>query len=141
MLSEKELHSYIAMRKWILSVLAIIFLVAQSWATDLYDQIVKYIKDLNTKELSSLFDQTVEIIIEDREGYYGKTQAEIIIRNFLIKNRPSNFIIVHKGNPNDGLTYSIGLLTTEDGNKYRTYFLMKQKSGKPCIQQLKFELE
>jgi hypothetical protein len=108
---------------------------------DSYEQIARNIREIKTNELAAHFDNTVEIIIDGREGWYLKQQAEVIVKNFLLKNRPKSFQIVHKGVPSDGLTYSIGHLITEDNKEYATYLLLKNKSGKMLIQQLKFEIQ
>ncbi len=110
-------------------------------AQDPYEQIARNIREIKTNELASQFDNTVEIIIDGREGWYLRQQAEVIVKNFLIKNRPKSFQIVHKGAPSDGLTYSIGHLVTEENKEYATYLLLKNKSGKMLIQQLKFEIQ
>lgn len=108
---------------------------------DPYEQIARNIREIKTNELASQFDNTVEIIIDGREGWYLRQQAEVIVKNFLIKNRPKSFQIIHKGAPSDGLTYSIGHLVTEENKEYATYLLLKNKSGKMLIQQLKFEIQ
>lgn len=125
----------------ILILLFSFFLPSLFQLQDPYDQIAKCIKEIKTNELAAQFDNTVEIIIDGREGWYLKQQAEVIVKNFLLKNRPKSFQIVHKGVPSDGLTYSIGHLVTEENKEYAAYLLLKNKSGKMLIQQLKFEVQ
>ena len=107
---------------------------------DVFDDIALAIKSANSKEVARYFSPRVELKINDKENIYSKSQAEIILKDFFIKNPPLNFTIRHKGASAKGLPYIIGDLKTSNGN-YRTYFLFKEVNNKLYIQELQFDKE
>ena len=69
---------------------------------------------------------------------YSKTQAKLILKTFFLKNKPTDFNIVHSGDSKNNSHYSIGNLTTKNG-AFRTYILYKEVEGKITILELKIE--
>ena len=110
-------------------------------AADIYDDVAAAIRSGNSKEVAGFFTPSVDLTILVQEGMYSKAQAEVIIRDFFAKNSPKSFSILHKGTSKEGSMYAIGNLQTTDGRIFRTYFFIKQISGKNFIQELRFEKE
>ena len=102
------------------------------------DKISFAIQTGNAKELSKYFDNSVEITVFEKEETYSKAQAEMVLRDFFSKYRPSSFKIIHNGNSSQGSEYGIGTLLTDSGT-FRTYIYLKQKDSRLFIQEIRFE--
>lgn len=107
--------------------------------TDIIEDLSAHIKDANVKELSALFDVTVELTIQERENSYSKAQAEIILKNFFMKYPPKSFKAMHRGSSEKGGKYLIGLLTVESGATFRTSVVLIEKNEQYFVQQIRFE--
>lgn len=103
----------------------------------LADEVVNAIKNGNASQLSKYFDNTIEITLTDKSNTYSKSQAELVLKDFFNNNTVKGFEILHKGD-NAGAQFIIGTLLTNNG-EYRTTIYMKQKGGKPLLQELRFE--
>lgn len=108
--------------------------------TDIYEKIAQHLREGNSKAITEYFDTTLELTIADRESVYNKVQAEIILKNFFVKNQPKAFQIIHRGASGEGAKYAIGSLVTQNGT-FRTYFFLKLKGTNYVIQELRFEQE
>jgi hypothetical protein len=132
--------------KRILSIIILIGAVAMSYcfASLLIDkvktgeEIANSIRKGDYNGISKHFDVTIELTLPGNEGTYSKTQAEMILKDFFIKYPPQSFTVKNTGSDKTGTEYTIGDLKTEKG-EFRAYYLLKEKSGKYFIQQLKFE--
>ncbi|MFN3530618.1 MAG: DUF4783 domain-containing protein [Bacteroidia bacterium] len=107
--------------------------------TDIVDEIAEMIRDAKVKELSALFDMTVELTIQERENAYSKAQAEIILKTFFSKHPPKSFKVMHRGASERGGRYLIGLMESENGSSFRTSVVIIEKNDQYVIQQLRFE--
>lgn len=123
---------------FVLSALATVSIAA---TVDIYSDITQAILDANAKAISKYFSSNVEMIIDDQENVYSKTQAEQVLREFFAKNKPSGFKIIHRGISKEGAKYAIGKLSTEQGLSYRTYFYVKNQKEGEFIQEIRFEKE
>ena len=65
---------------------------------------------------------------------YSKAQAELILKDFFIKNTPKDFIIEIEGE-SDGFSYAIGHLKTSGGG-FRVYLAYQNIKGKSVINRL-----
>ncbi len=129
------------MKKNILLTILVSIFFSVSVFADIYEDIASAIRTGNYKQIASYFNNNVDMTILSKEDVYSKTQAEIILKDFFIKNPPKSFVILHQGNSKEGAKYSIGSLMTTQGTSYRTYFFVKQNAGKFYIQELRFEKE
>ena len=91
----------------------------------------------DVEKLSDYLNNTIELVILDKEDFYTRKVAENILRDFFNKNKVLDFIIKHQGGKNDA-SFAIGDLRTSDGS-FRVYFLMKKVDSKPLIHQLRIE--
>ena len=107
----------------------------------IHEDIAAAIRSGNYKQVAAYFNNNVDMTILSKEEVYSKAQAEIILKDFFVKDPPKSFVILHQGNSKEGAKYSIGTLVTTQGTTYRTYFFVKQNSGKFYIQELRFEKE
>ncbi len=99
-------------------------------------QIVNGLKSGDAKAVSSFFNESVELVVLDRESVCSQAQGEQILRDFFSKNKPTDFKITHQGG--DDAPYAIGRMQTSGGN-YRIYFLLKSTGNDPKIVHLRIE--
>ena len=93
----------------------------------------------HAEELAKYFNNTIELVILDKEDVYSKVQAQQIIDNFFTEHTPKTFEIINQGGKEES-KFAIGKLVTFNGT-YRVYFLLKLKNDKPFIHQLRIEAE
>lgn len=107
------------------------------FAGDLPDGVVIALKSGNAKDLAKYFNSNIDLTIIEKQDIYSKTQAEIILKEFFVKNIPSNFTIMHQGGK-EGSKYVIGNLVTSTGT-YRVSLFLKLQGVTQVIQQLRIE--
>ncbi len=91
----------------------------------------------DSQEISKHFTKTVEIDILGEENFYSLSQAEILLKNFFEKSKPTKFTINHQG-IKDASSFAIGTLTITNGN-LRVSFFMKTENDQTLIHQLRIE--
>jgi len=99
-------------------------------------QIAAGLKTGNAKQVAAYFNETVELVILDKENVCSKDQGEMILSDFFKKNKPTDFKITFQGGT-DSL-YGIGKMPTAGAN-FRIYFMLKSFANKPLIVQLRIE--
>ena len=109
-------------------------------ANQLSTNLVAAFKKGDATEISTYFGTSVDLSIPGNEGVFSQTQAKLILKTFFLKNSPSDFKGVHNGKSKNNSQYSIGNLTTKNGN-FRTYILFKEVDNKITILELKIEVE
>ena len=103
--------------------------------------ISKAIEQGDAKTLAQYFDDKVDIAILDNEDTYDKANAEIIVKEFFVKNKPNAYAQVHKGvSKKENSQYSIGNLKASAGT-FRVYLYMKVQGGKYIIQEMRIDEE
>ncbi len=120
-------------------ILFLLFLSTQLFALDIYDDIANSIRSGDARQLAVFFGNTIDLQIIDQENVYSKAQAELILKDFFIKNQPKSFTILHKGSSPEGTQYVIGNLTTTKGKSFRTSFHLKTINGRSVLQELRIE--
>lgn len=122
------------------SVLVILLLVSSlSVHASTVDKVSSALKQGDANALSSFFNNSVELVVLDKEGIYSSDQAKVIVSSFFSENRPSGFKSIHTGGKPEA-TYVIGNLDTSSG-QFRVYFLIKGEVNAQKIYQLRFEKE
>jgi hypothetical protein len=101
------------------------------------DGIVTAFKTGNATEIAKSYNSSVELIILEKEQVCSKPQAEIILKDFFAKNKPTDFKIIHQGSK-DVTKFAIGNLTC-GAKVYRVNFLFKAKDNQSLIHQLRIE--
>lgn len=91
----------------------------------------------NSQELAKYFTKTVELEIMGEENFYSAAQAEILLKNFFEKSKPTGFKINHQG-IKDVSSFAIGTLTIKTGN-LRVSFFMKTENNQTLIHQFRIE--
>lgn len=87
------------MKTWLYiltTLLALTLLGGLATNNDKHNGIFEALEQGNANELSFYFNQSINLTILDQTGLYGKKQAEIILNNFFLENKISNFEIVQQ---------------------------------------------
>lgn len=124
--------------------LIVIFLLIFNFGSFTYTQeiprdIAIAFKVGSAEELARYFNNTIELVIIDKEDVYSNIQAQQIIDNFFTDHYPKSFEFIHQGGKEES-KFAIGKLVTFNGT-FRVYLLIKLKNGKPFIHQLRIETE
>jgi hypothetical protein len=91
----------------------------------------------DTKLLSSILDNNIELTFNNTHNTYARGHAVIILNDFYLKNKPIFFKVDFRGSyPNMEDQYIIGTATTQTGN-FKIYLYLKSKEGRFVIQELK----
>jgi hypothetical protein len=98
------------------------------------NEAIKAFEKGNSQQLARLFSSNIELNINQKEEVYSKAQAELILKDFFVKNEPDSFRIENEGF-SDGIIYTIALLTTNSG-RFRIYITYRKLSGKQFINRL-----
>jgi len=108
---------------------------------DTFDDVVNNIKLSNIEVLSKYFNNNIELTLLDNEGVYSKSQAELMLKNFLAKYPAKTVDIQHRGSSAQGAKYAISNYETASGVKLRLYIFMKDSGKGLMIHELRFEKE
>ncbi len=103
------------------------------------NEITTALKKGDHKLLSKYFNNNIELVLPGHENIFSKSQAELILKDFFIKNPPKSFTVQHSGGPDDA-KYSIGLYKSGE-KSYRIYYLLKKSDRGSFIHLLRIEKE
>jgi len=126
------------MKKILFAMTSVFFLLFQTTIASgqIPGQIESGFKTGNARMVANYFNDNVELVILDKENICSKVQGEMILSDFLNKNKPTDFKITHQSGTDS--VYGIGKLQTS-GTNYRIILMMKSFSGKSLIVQLRIE--
>lgn len=113
-------------------------LLAVTAKADIFDDVLNALKASNAKQLSTYFNQSVELTVPGSEGIYSKQQAEIILKSFFAQNPAANVIRQHDGSSAQGAKYAIAVYESAR-SAYRAYIFMKDSGAGFKIHELRFE--
>lgn len=106
-------------------------------ASEIPSQIVSSLSTGNSTELAQYFNNNIELTLFEKESIYSKTQAEMILRDFFSKHKPTQFKVLHQGGKENS-KYAIGDLVC-GSESYRVTILIKTEEDKSLIHQLRIE--
>ncbi|TKB96802.1 DUF4783 domain-containing protein [Pedobacter cryophilus] len=109
-----------------------------TFASDVIDEVSSAFKSGNSKEISKYFSSTVELAILDNEEIYSSNQAELILKDFLVKHPPLSIKIVHKVVSNPNYKFGVIILNSSKG-VFRVSFELKNAGGSFNITQIRIE--
>ncbi len=93
----------------------------------------------NSKELSTHFDELIDLRIDDEKTSYSREQAVVILDKFFTKYPASDFKYVHRGQSQGGnKQYTIGEYTYSQG-VFVVFILMEKLKSKNIITLIDFE--
>ncbi|UCS94426.1 DUF4783 domain-containing protein [Echinicola marina] len=113
-----------------------------SWAqsSDYEKTISISLKAGSSRDLSDMFENSVELNINGNEGDYSKNQAELILKDFFKKFPAEDFSIVHRGKSGSQILYYIGSYQSAHGN-FRVLIKCKEKNDNISIYSMDFNRE
>ena len=91
------------------------------------EEIIKGFENCDARVVGRYFDLSVELIFNESQAVYAKSQAEQILRNFFNNNVSQNRKFIYKhlhGSDRENVKYFIGELNTGKG-LYRVTIYMK----------------
>ncbi len=89
-----------------------------SQKTDFFDAIAGYLKTSDSRNIAGYFAPIIEMNILMEEDEYSKAQAELILRDFLSKNKPVSVKVIHRLSSNPNFRFAV-LSFHSDKNKFR----------------------
>lgn len=111
--------------------------VALSSAADVISELNKNFSRGDSKAIADHFANTIELIINEEEDIYSRSQAEIILRDFFSKNSPKKCEQVHLINKPNSIWYVFNLQT--NSGVFRTILDVKIESSNYIITSIKIE--
>lgn len=91
----------------------------------------------NASSIAKYFSSNVDMSIDGKENLYSNKQAEQVLKNFFLSNKPSDFSMIHKGKSGQS-EYFIGELASGSG-LYRVTINSKASGGNKEITSLTIE--
>lgn len=114
------------------------------WSAQGQDQILNDIstamKAGSSKELIKFCNANLEIKMDGKASNYSIAQAEEVLKNFFLNNPPKGFTYIHQGASPEGLKYTIGTYSLEEGS-YRVVMVIKNIKGQFKIDTINFSRE
>lgn len=94
----------------------------------------------NAGEIAKNFTQSTDLVVLGEDEIVNPEEGRTKLNFFFSNHEPLTFKILHTGESNNGMRYSIGILETKNGN-FRISYYVKDIKGKPRIQQLTIDAE
>ena len=118
--------------------LLIAIMPVNSQKTDSFDAIAGYFKTSESRNIAGYFAPLIEMNILMEENEYSKAQAELIIKDFLSKNKPVSVKVVHRINSNPNFRFAVLSLHCEK-NKFRVSISMAKDGELYFIKVIRIE--
>jgi len=107
---------------------------------DILSQVETAMRAGSSKELIQYCNNTVEIKLDGKTSNYSKSQAEALLKDFFKRNPPKGFSYIHQGSSPEGLLYTIGKFSFEEGS-YRVVMFIKKVRDEYRIDTINFSKE
>ena len=114
-----------------------VFMLSSFTDQSVIDEVIGALRTGSSNQLSTYFDENVELTLPDKSDSYSRAQAELIVKDFFGNNGVKGFELKHKGDSPGG-HFCIGTLQTNAGN-FRTNVFMKTKNGKEVVKEIRFQ--
>lgn len=119
----------------------LIFIIpVNSQKTDSFETIAGYFKASDSRTIAGYFAPLIEMNILTDENEYSKAQAELIIRDFLSKNKPVSVKVIHRLNSNPNFRFAVLSLHSEK-NKFRVSISMAKDGELFFIKVIRIEYD
>lgn len=116
------------------------FMQVQSQKIDSIDAIAGFLKESDSRNIASYFAPVIEMNLLSDENEYSKAQAELILRDFLSKNKPITVKILHKVNSNSNYRFAVfSVHSIED--KFRISISLKKSDDSYYINLMRIEYD
>ena len=108
--------------------------------TDSFDAIAGYLKASDSPKIAGYFAPVIEMNILMDENEYSKVQAELILRDFLSKNKPVSIKVIHRLSSNPNFRFAVLSLQSEK-NKFRVSISMSKDGELFFIKVIRIEYD
>lgn|SRR6218665_3993119 len=127
------------MTKYLALTFAVIFMCLSVFAQPSIEEVSKALDEGAVSKVAKYFDKVVDITINSEQSTYSRSQAEMVMKNFFVKNKARSFALKYRGNAaSDNTLFVVGELHTAQ-NLYRTYMSFKMKDKVYYLQEIRFE--
>ena len=123
-------------KRTFLSILLVLSLLAAK--AQALEDVTNGLRSGNIAMVAKYFDNTVAITLSNNQSVYSKAQAEIVLRDFFIKNTVKDFTVRQGGPTSGGSKYAVGALETSAGI-FQVYLVMKPKDDSYVLREIRFE--
>lgn len=130
----------VVMLLFVLFSVSSIAIAQNSTVKEVKEACVKALKNNDIDAFVKTFSDPIEIALPDEENSYSKTQASMVIRKFLQKNKLQSFNVKQTGKSTGGAEFIIGEMITTTGAKYQVYMLITLIDSKAYLHLIEFEL-
>jgi hypothetical protein len=120
--------------------LLVALMQVQSQKTDSIDAIAGFLKESDSRNIASYFAPIIEMNLLSDENEYSKAQAELILRDFLSKNKPITVKILHKVNSNSNYRFAVFSVHSIE-SKFRISISLKKSDNFYYINLLRIEYD
>lgn len=118
----------------------VLFVPFQVQKYDSFEDISSYLKASDSRNIAAYFAPLIEMNILNEENEYSKAQAELILRDFLLKNKASNVKILHQLNSNPNYRFAVFSFQGID-KKFRISISMAKEGDSFTIKVIRIEYD
>ncbi len=104
---------------------------------DVISNVRAALKAGSSKELVKNLHKTTDLDFDGDNSSYGKTQAEVVLKEFFKKNPPTDFKIIHQGASKAGSPYVIGQYSHKSGS-FRVWIRLKEEGSDYSVHAMSF---
>lgn len=101
------------------------------------DDVIRSLQNGGASAISRYFDENVDITLIERSNRYSKSQAQMVLRDFLNNHPVLGFELGRRGE-SAGREFCTGILKTTKGN-FRATMVVRQRSGRSLLQEIRIE--
>jgi len=112
----------------------------QGQKSDSFEAIAGFLKGSDSRNIAAFFAPIIEMNILSEENEYSKAQAELILRDFLLKNKPTTLKILHKLNSNPNYRFAVFSVQSVE-NKFRISISMAKDGDSFYIKVIRIEYD
>jgi hypothetical protein len=117
-----------------------LFTPFQGQKSDSFEAIAGFLKVSDSRNIAAFFAPIIEMNILSEENEYSKAQAELILRDFLLKNKPITLKILHKLNSNPNYRFAVFSVQSME-NKFRISISMAKDGDYFYIKVIRIEYD
>lgn len=111
----------------------------ESGAQGLHPAFVRAFQTGEVITLTPIMAPQVELHLPEQEGIYNRTQAVVILKNFLTSHQIRSFSLLHQGMGGPDAFYFIGVAQGDE--PYRVYVFQKNTADGPVIQEIRIDYQ
>lgn len=125
------------MRKYFLPVFALAILTGFiSFTTDPSSSLAQAFRVSDAAAIAQQIDNSINLTILDKDGNYSKSQAVMLLKDFMDQHPAKSFNLQHTGSSTQGSSYGIAELISTAGVSYRVTFVFKKSGDKQFLKEL-----